>query len=248
MERTYTLREVLAALHRRRWLALSAAAIVLVVSAVFVVALPSEYRAESVMQIEPHQLPADFMPGAYTSFEERMRTIKHGVLARPVLERVLEETDYYPDWKNEREDAIERLRRSVAVRLEGEVAGGPPSLLFVVEVRGPDRDKVAKAADIIPRAYADLTRQVLATQAQNVRETLSRQVAEMSQSLAAHEQKLVAFKSEHATEMPEATESNLRAASALNGQIDMRLSFIADANRRKAAVLASIPEHDSSAG
>src|SRR5919205_1779203 len=121
MERTYTIRELLAALHRRRWLALCAAAIVLVVSAVFVLALPSEYRAESVMQIEPHHLPADFMPAAYTSFEERMRTLKHGVLARPVLERVLQETDFYPGWERDPDEAIEKLRRNVEVRLEGEV-------------------------------------------------------------------------------------------------------------------------------
>jgi len=179
MERTYTFRELLAALHRRRWLALSAAAVVLVVSAIFVLALPAEYRAESVMQIEPHQLPADFMPGAFTSFEERMRTLKHGVLARPVLERALRETSFFDDWQKDPDDAIERLRRQVEVRLEGELAGGPPSLLFTVTVRGNDRQKVARAADLIPRAYAELTRQVLAGQAHNVRETLSRQVADM---------------------------------------------------------------------
>src|SRR5919205_1358296 len=189
MERTYTIRELLAALHRRRWLALCAAAIVLVVSAVFVMAIPSEYRADSVMQIEPHQLPADFMPGAYTSFEERMRTLKHGVLARPVLERVLRETDFYPGWRDDGEEAIERLRRNVDVRLEGELAGGPPSLLFVVSVRGADREKVAKAADIIPRAYAELTREVLSGQARNVRDTLARQLGDMGRQLATQEEK-----------------------------------------------------------
>jgi polysaccharide biosynthesis transport protein len=248
MERTYTPRELLAALNRRRWLALIAAAIVLVVGAIFVMALPSEYRAESVMQIEPHQLPADFMPAAYHPFEERMRTLKHGVLSRPVLERVLRETDFYGDWKKDPDDALERLRRAVDVRLEGEVAGGAPSLLFVVEVRGPDRAKVAKAADIIPLAYAEMTRAVLATQARNVQETLSKQLATMGSQLAAHEEKLVAFKTEHATETPEAAENNMRALAALNTQIDMRLGAIADARRRRNAALASYPEQFSDTG
>jgi succinoglycan biosynthesis transport protein ExoP len=248
MERTYTLRELLAALHRRRWLALAAAAIVLAISGIVVLALPSEYRAESVMQIEPHQLPADFMPAAYNSFEERMRTLKHGVLARPVLERVLQETDFFGDWKKDPEDALDRLRRNVDVRLEGEVAGGPPSLLFVVEVRGPDRAKVAKAADIIPLAYAEMTRKVLATQASNVRETLSKQLAAMGKQLADHEEKLVAFKTEHATETPDAAENNLRALAALNLQIDMRFAAIGDARRRRNAALASYPEQFSDTG
>ena len=248
MERTYTLREMFEALQRRRWLVLGVAAAVLVVGAVVIVALPSEYKAESVIQVEPHTIPADFFPTSVTSFEERMRTLKHGLLARPVLERVLEETDFYPGWKREPDQALERLRRNVEVRLEGEVAGGPPSLLFVVEVRGTDRAKVAKAADLIPRTYADMTRQVLQGQARNLRETLARQLDELSHRLTGEEEKLVAFKGQHATEMPESNETNLRLASALTAQIDARAGAIAEAQRRRTALYATIPEPTSVAG
>jgi succinoglycan biosynthesis transport protein ExoP len=248
MERTYTFREMLEALNRRRRVVVGVAAVVLLASAVVIAVLPPEYRAESVMQIEPHLVPADFLPTSVTSFEERMRTLKHGLLARPVLERVLNETDFYPDLKREPDEAIERLRRNVEVRLEGEVAGGPPSLLFVVEVRGKDRDKVARAADLIPRIYADLTRQVFQSQARNLRDTLARQLEDLSRRLTTEEEKLVAFKGQHATEVPEANETNLRLASALTAQLDMRAGSIAEAQRRRTALFASIPEPTSDAG
>ena len=248
MERTYTFREMLEALNRRRRVVFGVAAVVLLASVAVIVFLPPEYRAESVMQIEPHLIPADFLPTSVTSFEERMRTLKHGLLARPVLERVLNETDFYPDWKREPDEAIERLRRNVEVRLEGEVAGGPPSLLFVVEVRGKDRDKVARAADIIPRTYADLTRQVFQSQARNLRDTLARQLEDLSRRLTTEEAKLVAFKGQHATEVPEANEINLRLASALTAQLDMRAGSIAEAQRRRTALFANIPEPTSDAG
>ena len=154
MERTYTVRELGGALHRRRWLVLAVAAGTLVVAGASILALPPEYRAQSVVQIEPHALPAEFFPAAAVSFEERMRTLKHGLLARPVLERVLDETQLEPGWRKDPDKALERLRRDVEVRLEGEISGGPPSLLFVVEVRGKDARKVAQAAGIIPHAYS----------------------------------------------------------------------------------------------
>jgi succinoglycan biosynthesis transport protein ExoP len=248
MERTYTLREMMEAVRRRRWLALGVAVAVLLVSAIAIAAMPDEYRADSVMQIEPHQMPPDFFPSSYTSFDERMRTLKHGVLARPVLERVLAETDFVPNWKSNPDDALEKLRRSVEVRLEGEVAGGPPSLLFVVEVRGDDRAKVAKAADLIPRYYAELTRQVMQTQAKNLSSTLSAQLGELSKRLAGEEQKLVAFKAQHALEVPEANDANQRAAATLMAQIDLRLGAIADAKRRRTAAAAAVPEAFSGAG
>jgi uncharacterized protein involved in exopolysaccharide biosynthesis len=235
-------------LQRRRWLAMGTGVVVLLVAALIALALPSEYRAESVMQIEPHHIPADFFPTSVTSFEERMRTLKHGVLARPVLERVLEETQFYDDWKADPDEAIARLRRNTEVRLEGEVSGGPPSLLFVVEVRGRDREKVARAADLIPRAYAELTRNVMQTQAQNLQDVLARQLDDLGKRLSTEEQKLVAFKAQHALEMPDANDANQRAASTLVAQIDMRLGHIADAQRRRTALIGLIPEAFSDAG
>lgn len=248
MERTYTPREMIEALRRRRWLALGVAAVTLIVGIVVVMAIPSEYRAESVMQIEPHHVPADFFPSSVTSFEERMRTVKHGVLARPVLERVLRETGIEPDWERNPDEAIERLRRNTEVRLEGEVSGGPPSLLFVVEVRGKDREKVALAADLIPRAYAEMTRQVMQGQARNLHSVLTTQLDELNRQLTGEEQKLIDFKAQHALEMPDANDANQRAASTLMAQIDLSLGGLAEAQRRRTALFGTIPEAFSDAG
>src|SRR5512138_712005 len=178
MERTYTLHDLLAALKRRRAVALVAAAIVGVLGVVAALAVPSEYSATSVTQIEPRRLPADFFPAQNaTAYEDRMRTIKHGILARPVLERAIRETDLYPDLRKDMDEAVSRMRRAVEVRLEGEVPAGPPALLFVVEVHGRDPKKVAKAAELLPRYYGEMTREVLTSQARALRETLDGQAA-----------------------------------------------------------------------
>src|SRR5690349_8120591 len=122
MERTYTLHDAIAVLKRRRTLALAMGAVALVVGLALALAVPAEWSATSVVQIEPRRLPADFFPAQQlTSFEDRMRTVKHGTLARPVLERVVRETGYAEQYGGDVEEAISRLRRSVEVRLEGEV-------------------------------------------------------------------------------------------------------------------------------
>ena len=249
MERTYTVQDLLAALRRRRRLALAVTAAVLAVSAAIIMALPSEYSAESMTQVEPHRLAPDFFPGnAVVSFEDRMRTLRHGLLARPVLERVIKDTQFFDDAEQDMDRAVERMRRQIEVRLEGEVASGPPALLFVVQVKGRDREKVARAAELLPRYYAEMTRDLMKNQARNLRQTLDTQVGEMSKQLAAEEKKLLAFKSEHATETPEAAEANMRAATRIAGQMDLRLTAIADAQRRRTAVMAMIPELESDAG
>lgn len=249
MERTYTLQDLLAALRRRRLLALVVAGAVLVVGVALALGVPSEYSAVSVVQIEPRRLAYDFFPAQNgTPFEDRMRTIKHGILARPVLEKVIRETDFYPDLRDDMDEALRKMRRNVEVRLEGEVPAGAPALLFVVEVTGRDPEKVARAAELLPKYYGELTREVLEGQARGLRETLDRQVAEMGEALATQEKKLLAFKVEHASELPELLEDNARAIGRAQSQLEMRLGAIADAQRRRGEVLSSIPEGLSGPG
>ena len=62
MERTYTLQDLLAALRRRRLLALVVTGAVLVVGVALALGVPSEYSAVSVVQIEPRRLAYDFFP------------------------------------------------------------------------------------------------------------------------------------------------------------------------------------------
>ena len=79
MERTYTLHDVLAVLKRRRGSRWRSPAPRSASASWPRSRCPSEWSATSVVQIEPRRLPADFFPAqSGTSFEERMRTVKHG--------------------------------------------------------------------------------------------------------------------------------------------------------------------------
>jgi uncharacterized protein involved in exopolysaccharide biosynthesis len=249
MERTYTLQDLLAVLRRRRVLAIVVGAAVLLVGVAVTAFMPSEYTAASTVQIEPRRLPVDYFPAqGVAPFEDRMRTIKHGILARPVMERALKETDFFPELRDDMDQAVERLRRQVEVRLEGEVPGGPPALLFVVEVRGRDPGKVKRVAELLPRIYEDMTREVLAGQARALRDTLDAQVKDMSGALAAEEQKILEFKLQHASELPEMIETNVRAAARAESLLEIHVGAIADARRRKVAALGGIPEGASAPG
>ena len=218
MERTYTLHDVIAVLKRRRALALAVTGGALAIGLVLALGVPSEWSATSVVQIEPRRLPADFFPAQPgVSFEDRLRTVKHGILARPVLERVVRETDYAPDLRDDLDEAVSRLRRDIEVRLEGEMPGGAPGLLFVVEVRGKDREKVARAAELLPKVYAELTRQVLSSQARALRETLDAQAAALGRQLSDFEARILAFKVAHLQELPEMVETNARSLARIAG-------------------------------
>lgn len=247
MDRTYTFEDLVAALRRRRALAALVFAAVLAGGLALAALLPPEYTASSTVQLEPRRLTADYLPAqGIVPLEDRMRTIKHGILARPVLERVVKETDFFPGMGVE--EAVERLRRQVEVRLEGEVPGGPPALLFVVAVRGRDPAKVRAAAALLPQVYEENTRALLTAQATSLRKTLDAEVQAMSQALAAGEQKILAFKQAHLGELPESADANARASGRAQAMLEIRTGALIDAQRRRMALLGAVPEGLSPAG
>ncbi|HYD41180.1 MAG TPA: lipopolysaccharide biosynthesis protein [Anaeromyxobacter sp.] len=248
MERTYTFDDLMAALRRRRALALVVFAGVLAAGLALAALLPAEYTATSTIQLEPRRVTAEFLPAqGIIPLEDRMRTLKHGILARPVLEQVVRDVDFDPGARSV-DDAIEKLRRSTEVRLEGEVPGGPPALLFVVAVRGKDPEKVRAAADRLPKVYEERTRRLLAAQAESLRKTLDAEVAGMSKRLAEGERAILEFKKAHAGELPEESESNARATGRAQALLEMRIGALLEAQRRRAALLGAVPEGMTGAG
>lgn len=249
MDRTYTFEDLLAALRRRRGQALFAFGLVLAAGLALALLLPSEYTATSTVQLEPRRLTADYLPAqGIVPLEDRMRTVKHGILARPLLERVVKETDFFPELRDDADQAVDRLRRQIEVRLEGEVPGGPPALLFVVAVRGRDPQKVKAAAELLPRLYEESTRQLLADQADSLVRTFEAQVDAASRGLAAKERELLLFKQAHRSELPEAQDANARAAGRAEALLEQRVGALMDAQRRRGALLSSIPELATAAG
>ena len=248
MERTYTFDDLMAALRRRRALALVVFAGVLAAGLALAALLPAEYTATSTIQLEPRRLTSEFLPAqGIIPLEDRMRTLKHGILARPVLEQVVRDTDFAPNARSI-DEAIEKLRRSTEVRLEGEVPGGPPALLFVVAVRGKDPEKVRAAADRLPKVYEEMTRKLLAAQAESLRKTLDGEVAAMSKRLGEGERAILEFKKAHAGELPEESESNARATGRAQALLELRIGALIEAQRRRAALLGAVPEGMTGAG
>ncbi|MFT3915487.1 MAG: Wzz/FepE/Etk N-terminal domain-containing protein [Anaeromyxobacteraceae bacterium] len=249
MDRNYSLHDLLAALRRRRGIAIGIFLAALALGTAIALLVPAEYTARSVVQIEPRRQSFDFFPAQNaTPFEDRMRTIKHGILSRPILEQVVRETDFFPELAGNVDEAVERMRRHVEVRLEGEVPAGAPALLFVVEVRGEDPDRVERAAALLPKLYEARTREVLLGQARALRETLDAQVKELGGELAGHEARITAFKARNAASLPEVVEDHARAMGRLQSVLELRIGAIADARRRRSSLLASIPEGPSVSG
>ncbi|HEX8700443.1 MAG TPA: Wzz/FepE/Etk N-terminal domain-containing protein, partial [Myxococcaceae bacterium] len=125
MERGMTADQVLVALWRRKALVGAIAAAVLAVGAAVVMTRPSMYEASSVVRVEP-QRPGEEMVQRTVSelIEQRLLTVRQELMARPVLQKAIEEMNLYPDIVSKKgmETAVNQMRKDLTIRVEGENA------------------------------------------------------------------------------------------------------------------------------
>src|SRR5262245_40283309 len=125
MERGMTADQVVAALWRRKALIGAIAVAAFALGAAVVVGLPSVYTASVVVRVEP-QRPAEELVQRTVSepIEQRLATVRQELLARPVLEKAIQEMNLYPDVVSRKgvQAAVERMRKDLEVKVEGEAA------------------------------------------------------------------------------------------------------------------------------
>src|SRR6478672_6298248 len=98
MDRGMTADQILAALWRRKTLVCAIAAAIFAVGAAVVATLPSMYKATAVVRVEPQRMDEQLVQRTLSELvEERLLTARQEILARPVLQQVIEEQNLYPD-------------------------------------------------------------------------------------------------------------------------------------------------------
>ncbi len=228
MDHGLTADQVLASLWRRRTLVFTVAAALFVVSAVFVMSLPSIYQASVVVRVDVNRPNAELVQSAGERVEQRLSTVRQELLARPVLQRAIEEFSLYPALVAKRgvDLAVEQMRKDLDVKLEGETA-------FEVSYRSRDAETAAKVVNRLPEILAEESIKARSGQAGRATQLFGAEVASLQKQLTDWESKIAQFKIQHAGELPEQLETNMRALERISGQIQSKSEEMRIAEARR---------------
>lgn len=238
MERGYTIGEMWAAARRRLRPALAAAAAVVVVGAVVVAGLPDEYRAEATIVLEPYRAHADLVtPAVTTLFEERLRVARQQLLARPVLEKAVNDHGLYPEIRERGglDAAVSELRKHLEVFPDGESA-------VSVAFRTKDKEKAAPVVQTIAEGFARANADLRTTQATRVFDVIQEELTAVQGRLEGQEAMVRDFRRAHDGELPEQVEANMREAERATRLLESAKAYARDLERRRALA----PTHPTS--
>ncbi|KFE66686.1 GumC family protein [Hyalangium minutum] len=244
MERGMTADQVLVALWRRKALVGAIAAAVFAVGAAVVVTRPSMYEATSVVRVEP-QRPGEEMVQRTVSelIEQRLLTVRQELMARPVLQKAIEEMNLYPELVSKKgmEAAVTQMRKDLAVKVEGENA-------FELTYTNHDPQVAAQVANRLPAIFAEETLKLRQAQASRATQLFTEEMDSLAKSVSTWERRIAQFKVDHMGELPEQMEMNMRALERISHDLQTKSEELRVAENRRSDLARARNAADSEAG
>jgi polysaccharide chain length determinant protein (PEP-CTERM system associated) len=239
-----TVDQVIKALWRRKLLVFAIAGLAFLVGAGIVASMPNTYEATVAIRLEPHHPIAEMVQPTISEVpERRVVTVRQELMARPVLQRAIEEMGLYREIVDEdgMDAAIERMRKDISVKLEGDSA-------FEFTYSGEDPNIAAQVANRLPQIFAEegvKNRQAMAARTTRLFED---EVGSLKKAVTDWERKLAQFKVDHLGELPEQMEFNMRGLERVTAAIRSSADDLRAAEIRRADMLRAHYSGDSEAG
>lgn len=244
MERGMTADQVLVALWRRKALVGAIAAAVFAVGAAVVMTRPSMYEASSVVRVEP-QRPGEEMVQRTVSelIEQRLLTVRQELMARPVLQKAIEEMNLYPDIVSDKgmETAVAQMRKDLTVRVEGENA-------FEITYANRDPQVASQVANRLPAIFAEETLKLRQAQAARATQLFTEEMDSLAKSVSIWEKRIAQFKVDHMGELPEQLEMNMRGLERVSHLMQTKSEELRVAEARRSDLARARNAADSEAG
>jgi succinoglycan biosynthesis transport protein ExoP len=222
---------------RRPLMVLVPWAAILVLSIVSLFVLPKRYRSSTLILIESERVPDSFVPNIATQNRGRsVDTIRPEILSRTRLERVLDETQPYPETAS-RTTAVEQMRRATSVNSSGSDG-------FTIEFVHSDPHKAQEVTDRLATLFIDETIKAREQQVEGAVDFLVGQVSAARRQLEQKDEALRRYKESRMGRLPEQLQTNLATMGMLQQEtrtVEESLLFAREKQEALARGLARPP-------
>lgn len=227
--KAYTLQDVLQVARRRFWVLLVPLAVSAAATATFARRIPDTYAAETVVLVVPQKVPEDYVkPTVTETLEGRLQSIRPTLLSRTRLESLIDELNLYPVQRQmlPMEDVVALMRRNVDI----DTRGGDS---FSIKYSGSQPQQVMDVANRLALMFVDESLRDRRSQAEGTNQFLDSQLQVARAKLVEKEASLVAYRREHAGELPTQIEANLQQGASAQARLGAtRDSINRDQERR----------------
>ena len=237
-QRELTAADYLAIL-RRRWLIVAIFAMIGAPLAYAVALyLPSEYRSQTLVLVQPQTVPSDFVkPIDTTDISQRLATMQQEILSRSRLEPIIRQFGLYPKdlGKASIDDLVGRLQKSIEVTPVRPMAETRASNLpgFFVNVTLDNPRNAQQVCTAVTSMFIERSLSANAATAQGTTQFLGQELDAARTELNQKDAALAAFEVRHSGSLPSDEARNLNLLTNLTSQLDAATQALARAQQDK---------------
>jgi polysaccharide chain length determinant protein (PEP-CTERM system associated) len=231
-------REFLAVPMRRPPLFFVPLAVCCVIALAAYLTSPKRYTSTTLILVETKQVPDDMIPKIVTQTERtRLATLKQEILSRTRLERVIKETDPYPQAGKEQPTPmnvlVESMRAATTVMVKGNDA-------FSIDYTHRDPKKAQAVADRLATLFIESTKADREKQVEDTHDFIESEVTQARQQLDEKEAELRRYKEKYMGALPEQLGANLSTLQRLQLEQQTVEQTIRGVNERQAFIQTSL--------
>lgn len=213
---------------RRRFLIIPLA-VILLISIILAVALPSVFRSSATILIEEQEIPSELVKSTVTTFaDQRIQIISQRIMSRSNLVDVIKKYDLYADdRKSKTEEVIlDKMRNSIKVEtISADVidprSGHPTkaTIAFSLAFDNESPSLAQKVANELTSLFLKENIKSRTESAENAALFLSEEARRLKAKIQELQAKLASFKEQNLQQLPEANQLNQQELTSLTNQL-----------------------------
>jgi len=214
------IREYLDLARRRKlWIILLTLGISLCITVV-ALRLPSIYRAETVIQVDPQKVPDSVVPTSVSgTVADRLSTIRQQVMSPKQLGLLAKEMNLYPELRDiaSEQEIVARMQKSTTIEVAD--SGGQRLSSFRIAYTDTDRNEVARVANRLASLFIERNLEARQRHFTGTSQFLETELQETKRQLEEKERLLQDVKSRYIMDLPESKQYHLEAMNTLRDQL-----------------------------
>lgn len=231
--------DILSILGRRYHWLLVCVTVVASVTAVVVRQMPDEYKADTLILVDPQKVPEKFVSTTVTmDVSGRLSTINQQLMSATRLQKIIDAFELYKDMKRNRtsEEIIEKMRKDIKIEIVHnlETAGRNMNLgAFRIVYSGRDPKVVAAVCNQIATLFIDENLKVREAQAEGTSEFLDARLELAKKELDETEGKLRDFKQRNLGQLPQQENTLIASVTRLDSSLRAETEALTHARQQE---------------
>jgi len=188
--------------------------------AVVAIRLPSIYRAETVILVDPQKVPDSVVPTSVSgTVADRLSTIRQEVMSPTQLGLLTKEMSLYPELRDKvsEQELVSRMQRSTTIEVVD--SGGQRLSAFRIAFTDTDQNQVARVANRLASLFIERNLKARQQHFNGTSQFLETELQQTKRQLEEKEHLLQDVKSRYIMDLPESKQYHLEAMNTLRDQL-----------------------------